>query len=344
MRPFRHMGEHTDLFMKGKIVAYNECGYSSADIALMTNILKSTICRILNNFKATGSPARKIGSGRKKILTPRNTKVLERISEDNPRLLSGEISKQFSKETGLVVSRTTIRSYLKDCGLKCRTARKKPKLTQRHILLRFKLSKIFITYADEFWSTVIFTDEFTVQFAPTKKNTLIYRRNGEAFEEKNIVKTTKYGAGKVMFWAAISANGVGIIVPIEGNMNAGVYVNILSNNLELAARKMQMSSYILMHDCASCHTSKFVEDWLKTKNISVLNWAPQSPDLNPIENLFAIMKSEAEKFSFKNRSEVITKVIEILNNIQKDLCGKLVNSMPDRVKCMYAAKGKSTKY
>ncbi|KRH93690.1 transposable element [Pseudoloma neurophilia] len=93
----------------------------------MTNISKSTICRILTNFEATGSHARKLGSGRKK-LTPRNTKVLEKISEDNPQLLSGEISKQFSKETGLVVSRTTTISYLKDCGLKCRTARKSQNL------------------------------------------------------------------------------------------------------------------------------------------------------------------------------------------------------------------------
>ena len=49
---------------------------------------------------------------------------------------------------------------------------------------------------------------------------------------------------------------------------------------------------MFMQDGASCHRSKFVSDFLKKKNIKTLDWPDNSPDLNPIKYLCAILKDK----------------------------------------------------
>ena len=49
---------------------------------------------------------------------------------------------------------------------------------------------------------------------------------------------------------------------------------------------------MFMQDGAPCHRSKLVGDFLKTKNIKTLDWFGNSPDLNPIGNLWATFKDK----------------------------------------------------
>ena len=40
-----------------------------------------------------------------------------------------------------------------------------------------------------------------------------------------------------------------------------------------------------MQDNAPCHRAMEVMDFFKAENVTVMDWPPQSPDLNPIENV-----------------------------------------------------------
>ena len=52
---------------------------------------------------------------------------------------------------------------------------------------------------------------------------------------------------------------------------------------------------IFMHDNAPVHTACIIKQILEELHIQVMLWPPYSPDLNPIENLWAIMKQEIYK-------------------------------------------------
>jgi len=56
---------------------------------------------------------------------------------------------------------------------------------------------------------------------------------------------------------------------------------------------------------APCHCSKKVKKFLSDNNIAVLKWPDNSPDLNPIENLWALIKKELQKSDCTTTSKLI---------------------------------------
>ena len=74
---------------------------------------------------------------------------------------------------------------------------------------------------------------------------------------------------------------------------------------------------VFMQDNAPCHKTNLVMDFLARNRIQTLDWPPQSPDLNPIENLWAIVKARRfKKFGIpRTRIELIEQIFEMWNAI-----------------------------
>ena len=102
--------------------------------------------------------------------------------------------------------------------------------------------------------------------------------------------------------------------------------------------------FIFQQDNDPKHTSGIVEDWISEKGIRTLIWPPNSPDLNPIENCFHLVKKKLKKMVLSDSESLWEKTQEIWNEISKKTCNTLVSSMKDHIKEVYRNKGGSSHY
>ena len=98
-------------------------------------------------------------------------------------------------------------------------------------------------------------------------------------------------------------------------------------------------------DGASVHTAKIVKKWFIENEIKTLEWPPQSPDLNPIENLWSFMKLKLRDTHCKNLAELEDAIKKLrCQDIKMDTFISHVQSMPRRLEQVIERKGGHTSY
>lgn len=126
------------------------------------------------------------------------------------------------------------------------------------------------------------------------------------------------------------------------------YRQILIHHAMPSGNRLLGNGFIFVHDNDPKHTAGRVKTYLNRKqqngNISIMNWPSQSPDLNPIEHLWNIVKMKRKGFKATSRDNLFQRITEIWQSIPVETLKKLVESMPERVQAVIKAKGGHTKY
>lgn len=102
----------------------------------------------------------------------------------------------------------------------------------------------------------------------------------------------------------------------------------------------------MQEDNAPWHTAKIVTNYLKNKKVARMVWPPQSPDLNPIENLWKVIKDmiSKRKHKVRNTKDMRLALKEVWPQIEPKFLLKLCDSVPRRWDACLKNKGGATKY
>ena len=126
---------------------------------------------------------------------------------------------------------------------------------------------------------VIWSDETSVQME-THRRFQCYKR-GQKPRPKHPTK--------VHVWAGISCRGPTGVCNFDGIMDATMYARILDQYLPFI-RDVYPSGHRFMQDNDPKHTSRHALSFFVEKHIKWWKTPPESPDSNPIENLWHELK------------------------------------------------------
>ena len=144
-----------------------------------------------------------------------------------------------------------------------------------------------------------------------------------------------------MFWFC----SIFINFRIEGIMDKHLYVEILEENMLPSARKLKLGRHwIFQQDNDPKHTSHVAKAYFKNNGIKVLEWPAMNPDLNPIENLWRVLKIAVTKRQPSNKEVLWQYCQEEWEKIPVSVCSNLIQTYNNRLQAVIKAKGHATKY
>jgi len=163
---------------------------------------------------------------------------------------------------------------------------------------------------------------------------------------KNISPLLRSGRSTVKVWGAISGGRKSRLVILDdANNKAQGFVDTVYEN-ELRWFTAQVKNPFLMEDNAPTHTSKIATNWRLKNGISRMLWPANSPDLNPIENIWSILKRRLNSRPRQptSKEEMVAAILEEWDKIPTQVIADLIASMKKRVAEVLKANGGSTTY
>ena len=281
------------------------------------------------------------------INTPKRKALVELATSDSKhRRMSYE---EVAEEAGVqACSRTLTRAFAKE-GYYRRIAAKKPMLTDKHKVDRLAWAHAHKQWDFSDWCRVNWTDEssFTTGgFGDTR----VTRKAGEKFLDDCLLPKYR-GYSAAMIHGNISGLRKGPLLVFDktwGTITGALYQEKVTPHIYAFLEEIEQAvgegRAILMEDNASVHKAGVVKRSHTEHGVYRMEWPANSPDLNPIENVWRLMKYRVGKYFPKTTEEVRQRAQEEWESMEVEDFVKYIASMPDRCAAVIEAKGGHTKW
>ena len=295
------------------------------------NAVRQCVVRIANNSQI-------VRPGRESVITDRDRRrVLRAVS--NKCTTSAKVK----HELNLPFSARTVRRIIQRSDhVTWKKKSRKPLLNGAHKAARVAWCQARLNWVNR-WKKIVFSDEKKFNLDGPDGNTHYYHDDRKA---KLIYNTRHTGGGSVMIWAAIGWRGKSEICFLEGKQNAARYQQTLHDTLLPCGGRIGGGNWIFMQDNASIHRAHTTRAWLEDHDVRVLPWPAKSPDLNPIENVWAVLAQHvyAEGRQYTTKEELKQAILVNWPKISGEYRRTLYNSLPTRVLDVVNSNGNSIDY
>ena len=238
---------------------------------------------------------------------------------------------------------------LHDVGLKSHEKQVKPKLSQANIKNRLDFANKCKDWTVEGWKKVIWSDETKINRFCSDGRSWYWAHEGTSLQPHHVKQTIKHDGGSIMIWGCMTTQGPGFMCKIDGKMDQHLYKTILEDELaqKIDFYGLNPREVIFQHDNCPIHKAKTAAEYLQNREYQVLEQPAQSPDLNPVENLWSKVKREFNKYEPPPNG-----MIEFWARIQETWgqkitvndCMVLIESISRSIEAVRKAKGWWAKY
>jgi len=334
------MGRSQDISKEKKVtilVLLKNTELSMREIARRCDVSVMTVSKCKNDPVYSTSDAIRVGkSGRKKASTTSEDRILVRNLRRNPLATAAQLQNEWNSY-GVRVSTRTVCRRLNQLGCRSVKARRVPKLTPAMKRKRLAFALLHREWTQDQWNKVCFSDESTFECRYAERPR-IWQTIGSPPPTR---PRTKHPT-KAMVWGMISCKGPSSLHVRDGIMNSEKYLDVIRNSAIPQIKKWfpRSKDFIFMQDGAPCHTAKIVKTYLETKKVPMLPWPGNSPDLNPIENIWALVKDRLSRQTITTKEGLVAELNRVwLQDVGLTVTIKnVIESMPRRIDAVIKAK------
>ena len=300
-------------------------------------VSKQGVRQFLKRYKENGTIARKPGSGVVSRLSPAIQRIIEQAMEEDDETTATQLQAKLAS-FGVYVSLATILRNRRLLGwiyrgsAYCQLIRS----VNKEKRLEWARDHLQDTFDDVIWS-----DETSVQLEAHRR--FCYRKEGMKPKPKPRPKHPI----KVHVWAGISKKGPTNVCIFEGKMDALLFCQILQRTLlpYIQEKFPSPSTHRFMQDNDPKHCSRYAQRFYEENGVNWWRTPPESPDLNPIENVWHELKEYLRReIKPTNKSELIDGISRFWLTMDVRKCLRYIGHLKKVIPRVLKVNGNATGY